>query len=65
LKKTNNCPQLLQRHVYGNLPNAAAEATFGGMDFEQFKKGNFESMIALMIDKQVLSVQVRHRIIIF
>ena len=57
-------PQLLQRHFYENLPKAAEDATIGGMDFEQFKKGNFECMIAL-IDKQVLSVQVRRRIIIF
>jgi hypothetical protein len=57
-------PQLLQRHVYENLPKAAADATFGGMNFEQFKRGIFECMIAL-IDKQVLSVQVRRRIIIF
>ena len=57
-------PQLLQRHFYENLPKAAEDATIGGMDFEQFKKGNFECMIALIV-KQVLSVQVRHRIIIF
>ena len=53
-------PQLLQRHVSENLPKATADATFGGMNFEQVKRSIFECMIAL-IDKQVLSVQVRRR----